>query len=234
MIASEMTTSTWRRIVRASIEPHMGLDGVRHALDLWAYNFSNHTDFQAQIRPFVYSFCKSTGRHELRIDITHELIRLSKSDISKLPNDPDTTGGNNAASDNGSDDKSLPAASLKVGNSGTIATFILKLRTQLVLQIIGSQCTPHYDRLVYDFISSKRLKLTPDQVEQWIAWSQSPYKQTLDCNLTSSQCTLIMSTLYVFLTEWFGPVLADDLLDKTIPIVELTPTGKAVSPKLFL
>jgi hypothetical protein len=239
---SDITPDIWRRIVRAAFEPRLGLDGVRHALRLWDDNFAATGDISTSIRPFVYAFTQSTGRSELRTDITLQLITLLHSDVSQLPSDPNALGmlptdltiEPQASTSNAAPDSMFPVASLTVSNGGTLATFILKLRELLTLEKNSQLAVPHYDRLIFDFVASRALKLNAEQSQQWVAWSQAPYKQPFHCLLTTPQCTQIINDIYVYLSEWVGPVVADDLLDKTIRLVEATPTGKIISPRLFL
>ncbi len=239
----EITPDIWRRIIRAALEPKLGLSGVRNAIRLWEDNFAKHNDVRAQIRPFVYAFTQSTGRPELRIDLTLHLITLLHSEASTLPSDPNALGMMpndltiepiRPSTNSSAMDSSFPVASLTASNGGTMATFILKLRELLAYQSNSSQSLPHYDRLVFDFVSSPKLKFSPQQSQHWSIWAQAPYKTTLDTQLTTKQCMQIVNDIYVYLSEWVGPVVADDLLDKSVSLVELTPTGKIISPRLFL
>jgi hypothetical protein len=235
-----ITPEIWRRMIRAAFEPNVGLDGSQHAIRLWNDNFAEFEDIQAQIRPFVYAYTQSTGRPDLRVGLTLQLITLLRSSVDDLPEDPNSLNQSAAAI--------VPAAllaekeaidpviraSFEPSNDGTLATLVLKLREILSFQPQSSELLSHYDRLIFDFVSSKKLKLLPAQITHWITWAQAPYKRELASMLSSAQCTQIISYIYVFMSEWAGPVLADEWLNRAISMVEQTPTGKAISPRQFL
>jgi hypothetical protein len=235
-----ITPEVWRRMIRAAFEPSVGLDGTQHAIRLWDDNFAEFEDIQAQIRPFVYAYTQSTGRPDLRVKITLQLITMLRTPLETLPSDPNSLG--DAPPDQLYAVKAVQAesfspvvrASLEPSNDATLATLVLKLREILSFQPNSAELLTHYDRLIFDFISSKKLKLMPEQITHWIAWAQAPYKRELASLLNPVQCTQIISYVYVFMSEWVGPVVADEWLNRAIHLVELTPTGKAISPRIFL
>ncbi len=235
-----ITPEVWRRMIRAAFEPSVGLDGTQHAIRLWNDNFSEFEDIQAQIRPFVYAFTQSTGRPDLRVKITLQLITMLRTPIESLPTDPNSLGDGPTEPLYGTKTAQLESAtpliraSLEPSNDATLATLVLKLREILSFQPNSAELLKHYDRLIFDFISSKKLKLMPEQITHWIAWAQAPYKRELASLLNPMQCTQIISNVYVFMSEWVGPVVADEWLLRAIDLVELTPTGKVISPRLFL
>jgi hypothetical protein len=203
-------------------------------------NFAEFEDIQAQIRPFVYAYSQSTGRPDLRVTLTLQLITLLRSPVDDLPSDPNSLGEtppdalmSNTPVQAQSFDP-VVRASLTPSNDATLACLVLKIREILSVQSNSSELLPHYDQLVFDFVSSKTLKLMPEQVTHWVTWAQAPYKRELASLLSPKQCTKIISHIYVFITEWVGPVLADEWLNRAIQMVDLTPTGKVISPRLFL
>jgi hypothetical protein len=80
----------------------------------------------------------------------------------------------------------------------------------------------------------KEMGLQGEQSSTWVLMARSGFLPDINLNVSNKQCTAIISTAYIFLTELMGPVDADRLLSDAVNQVERMPEGKARSPRLFL
>lgn len=82
--------------------------------------------------------------------------------------------------------------------------------------------------------SIKAMGLKGEQLNTWAYLVKHEFASMINLNASNRQCTAIINTAYIHLTQAMGPVYADQLLSDAITQVERMPVGRARSPRLFL
>lgn len=207
----------WRRMLRAGLEHHVGLDGVTEAIAFWNAHFSDAQDRQKHIRPFAQAFTEFIGKPEERTAFALHIIAAMHTKPDALPPDPQAIGIKNG-----------------IKATRTISPPVVPGSAALS----SGSVLPPIDATLQALI--RALQATLDTSTSGTDWGVTLQRAIagsgayMNMGIPKANATQVIGAIYVALTDALGPVEADHLLSQAVKDVENSPIGRIFSPRQLL